>query len=229
MKNKDLINKIKESSNNVEVPNLKESIILQTKNLKIEPEEKHLPKKTGVRISPRWRLAFICVTMILLISIAAGNIIVTNNRNKVNLQANDGTIIEVAFDNLNIEDEMFGDIVINKGISRITKANRNILFHKIFCSTSCDGRRKIRAKHQGIALLIKKFIQLLGGSCSDFLTKYIEKFKEPEIFVTLSEQDKSELKKHFGSLYPFRQTAFNNFIYKLKSFSVGGFYNCFIC
>ena len=30
--------------------------------------------------------------------------------------------------------------------------------------------------------------------------KYIEKFKEPEIFVTLSEQDKSELKKHFGSL-----------------------------
>ena len=30
--------------------------------------------------------------------------------------------------------------------------------------------------------------------------KYIEKFKNPEIFVTLSELDKSELKKQFGSL-----------------------------
>lgn len=80
MKNKDLINKIKDSTNNVEVPNLKESIILQTKNLKIEPEEKVLPKSTIIRTNPRWKLAFVVVAMILIVSIALGSVIVTNNK-----------------------------------------------------------------------------------------------------------------------------------------------------
>ena len=36
-------------------------------------------------------------------------------------------------------------IVIDEGISGITKTNGNILFHKIFCSTSCHRRCKIRS------------------------------------------------------------------------------------
>ena len=79
-------------------------------------------------------------------------------------------------------------------------------------------------KHQAIR---QEFIETIVSQIQSLNTekptvrlklKYIEKFKNPEIYVTLSEQDKSELKKHLSGLIYNPETdeyakRFDNLIY----------------
>lgn len=80
MKSKDIVNKIKDDANKVEVPNVLDKIIIQAKNIEIK--ENTVEEKTNIYFprKPKWKLAFICVMLILISSLIIGVIITNNNK-----------------------------------------------------------------------------------------------------------------------------------------------------
>ena len=62
-------------------------------------------------------------------------------------------------------------------IPLITKPDRHIFFHKIFCRTSGNGWRKVRPQDKCIPFFVKEFIKFLRRRGAHFPGKHIKKFE----------------------------------------------------
>ena len=73
--------------------------------------------------------------------------------------------------------------IVDEGVACVAKAYHFLLRVKIGGTGSGYGRGEVRAKHQGIALSVKKFIKIPGGNGSHFLAEYFEIFKGGSLYI----------------------------------------------
>ncbi len=147
MKKKDIVAQIKEESNNVVIPDLKEKIIIQAKATRpvkevYVEEKKDINRTIGLR--PRWQLAFMCIISVLILSFTI--ISVLNNRPDMNSGNNNQD----------------GDIVDNNSITDIKKTYMVQAVTLGGLVSSYDDTLKLSSKKQTMRRT------LLGGSTENF-------------------------------------------------------------
>ena len=68
-------------------------------------------------------------------------------------------------------------MIVAVDTSVIAQPERHLLFAEIHGNGAGNGRREIRAQHQSVAVAVEEFIEIAGGSRTDFLCKDVEEFK----------------------------------------------------